>query len=100
MSRDKITLQLGLDGVVHKARKPAPDADHALVDGLACPGCKAPAPLKVQGTGRRIESRDTYAADAVTACCSGWVGTLRLKVDTLFGLEEDEAVASLGIRIY
>ncbi len=54
-----------------------------------------------QGTGRRPSVDDrAYEADAVSACCSKAVGTLRLEVSTLFGVREDEAVARLGVRIY
>ena len=101
MSKPKLTLTMGAGGPVYKVAPPFDGADHAVVEGLdACPGCKAKAPVKVAGSGRRIESHDTYAADAVTLCCKGWVGTLRAKCDTLFGLEEDEAIGRLGVRIY
>lgn len=74
-------------------------ADHAVIDGV-CPFCKA-APFKVAGTGRRISDDDrAYEADGVALCCHKHVGLLRMEMNTLFGLREDEAVANLGIRIY
>lgn len=59
---------------------------------VPCPHCKA-TPLRVQGTGKRIASHDTYAAEAVAMCCDRHVGEIRAQVSTLFGLEEDERVA-------
>lgn len=77
---------------------PLPGADHAVAPG-ACPGCGV-TPWRVRGTGRRIESRDTYAADAESACCGAPVGTLRAQVVTIFGLEEDRAVLEGRARVY
>lgn len=96
----KITLTLN-NGDVRSAKRPYENADHAVASG-ACPGCKAE-PFKVAGCGKSIDPdrrHDTYRADAVCIACSGHVGILRVKVDTLFGIEEDERVASMGIRIY
>ena len=80
--------------------EPFPGADHAIVVDTLCPGCGA-TPFKVAGTGRRIapNNRD-YEADAVALCCDRYAGTLRVETRTLFGLREDEAVFSMGIRIY
>lgn len=52
------------------------------------------------GHGRRIENRDTYAADASCLRCGKPVGIIRVRVNTLFGIEEDERVARMGVRIY
>lgn len=99
MSKPKITVTIA--DVVHKAAPPFDGADHAVVEGIKeCVWCKAPAPFKIAGAGRRIESHDTYAADAVAVCCKSWVGTLRVQVDTLFGIEEDERVLRGRCRVY
>ena len=80
--------------------EPVPNADHAVVVDTLCPGCGV-APFKVAGTGRRIAANDrAYEADAVALCCDRSVGTLRVEIDTLFGLREDEAVLRMGVRIY
>jgi hypothetical protein len=75
------------------------DADHAIADGC-CPTCHA-VPFRVQGTGRRIAADDrAYEAGAVCLACAQIVGTLRVEVNTLFGLREDEAVFRSGVKIY
>jgi hypothetical protein len=82
-----------------RCRLQSPDADHAIADGR-CPGCHAE-PFRVQGTGRRIAADDrAYEADAVCLACSQIVGTLRVEVNTLFGLREDGAVFRSGVKIY
>jgi hypothetical protein len=107
MSTPKIWIRLHTrDGSERTAplRLPAPDEEAAEVVGYGCP-CGA-RPLRVKGTGRRPAAsadlaRDTYEADAVSACCGGSVGTIYAQVDTLFGLEEDEAVLAYGrCRVY
>lgn len=87
-----------IGGVTHKIKTPYEGASYADVLEMVCPHCGEE--LRVQGTGRRITSRDTYAASALCVACETVVGELRLKVDTLFGLEEDEAVFRLGVKIY
>jgi hypothetical protein len=82
-----------------RCRLDAPDADHAVADGR-CPSCHTE-PFRVQGTGRRIAADDrAYEADAVCLACTQTVGTLRVEVNTLFGLREDEAVFRSGVKIY
>lgn len=92
----KITVEI--DGVTHKAPIPG-DRPHLELD-MACPRCAAPAPLRVAGKGRHIESHDTYAADGFALCCRAPIGTIRTVVETLFGLEEDEAVLEGRPRVY
>lgn len=96
MSKPKIRLHL--EAEVRKAEPPFEGADHAVVEG-ACPLCGA-TPFKVQGTGRRIQSHDTYAADTVTMCCEKPGGELRVTVNTLFGIREDEEVLRGRCRVY
>lgn len=75
------------------------DADHAIANGC-CPSCSTE-PFRVQGTGRRIAADDrAYEADAVCLACTKIVGTLRVEVNTLFGVHEDEAVFRSGMKIY
>lgn len=57
--------------------------------------------FKVAGRNQRISADDrAYESDGVALCCKARVGTLRAEPETLFGIDEDEAVAGLGIRIY
>ncbi len=94
----KISLHTG-DERKLEARQPYAGADHVLVDA-ACPAAGCAPPLKVGGSGRRIESHDTYAADAFCMCCGARVGTLRVVCSTIFGVEEDERVLNGRCRVY
>jgi hypothetical protein len=101
----KHTLTLN-DGTKRKIT-PHANGERASATG-ACPVCGAVAPpggdsFPVAGTGKSIDPdnrHDTYRADAVCLLCDAHVGVIRAKVDTLFGIEEDEAVMRLGVRIY
>lgn len=85
------------DGNRWSATRPYEDADHVLTE-MDCPGCGEK--VRAQGGGMHIESHDTYAASARCACGES-VGTLRVEMSTLFGLEEDEAVTKHGrARVY
>ncbi len=55
----------------------------------ACPGCKAD-PFYIQGGGRIRISDDTYRANGRCRNCDDAVGYIFAKVETIFGLEEDE----------
>jgi hypothetical protein len=84
-------------------KKPEEDAAAVEIPGIKCQ-CGAE-PLVVQGAGRRISvnpklRHDTYEADAVCVKCDGHVGKLYAKMNTLFGLEEDEAVMHFGAKVY
>lgn len=99
-SKDKITVQIG--DVHHDAKLPFPNADHCIVD-IPCPHCKVEQ-LGVVGSGRFIDPdarHDTWAAEGYATCCKMHVGLIRVKIaGTLFGIEEDQRVANMGIRIY
>ena len=95
----KITVEI--QGKRYAAKPPHDQALYVVVSGVdPCPGCKKEGPLEVQGAGKHIESRDTYAAVAVTRCCSRQIGTIRVMVNTIFGIEEDEAVQCGRWRVY
>lgn len=67
-----------------------------------CPHCNTEN-VRVKGTGQSIDPnspRDTYRADAVCDSCGEPVGVLRVKMDTLFGIEEDERVLNGRARVY
>jgi len=81
------------------AKLPYESADHAVL-ATDCPEC-GEHEAKVQGTGKRSsQDKMAWEADAVATCCDRYVGTLRCEVSTLFGVEEDARVFSLGIKIY
>lgn len=111
MTKDKIIVTFtDRDGKVHKI----PDASDwkGPVVGIQGWTCTETAQVKatgkvqtcggatIHGTGKRIESYDTYASDAKCATCGTDVGIIRAKVPTLFGLEEDERIFSMGVKIY
>jgi hypothetical protein len=91
-------IHLMMDGVKHKVVPPYEGASHADVPGQNCPHCKKE--LRVQGTGKHIKSFDTYASVGICVACEKPVGEIQAKVNTLFGLEEDERVFSMGVKIY
>ena len=77
-------------GKTYKAKQPYPHADHVTAE-LCCG--------KIQGIGQRIADHDTYEADA-RCVCGKQVGILRVKLSTIFGLEEDERVLRGRVRVY
>ena len=93
----KISLHLPASRVDVKHE---PNARHVEAP-VACPVCAAPAPLRVIGGPRRIADRDHYEADAYCQACGIQIGKLRVEMETLFGLEEDESVLTHGrARVY
>ena len=93
-----MTPVLMMKGKKVKVKVPYEGAAYTDVPEHVCPCCGEP--LQVQGTGKRIASFDTYAAVAVCTACDRPVGELQVKVNTLFGLEEDERVFAQGAKIY
>lgn len=75
-----------------------PQADHVVVQA-ACPKCEDE-PLRVRGEGNHIESHDTYAARALCVACGTELGTIRARMSTIFGIEEDERVLNGRARVY
>lgn len=66
----------------------------------ACPGCGT-TPFLVQGSGITIHSNDIGKAAGRAKCCGDPVGYIYVKVETLFGLEEDFAMLVHGrARVY
>lgn len=92
-----VTVQFADSEKRRPARPPFPGADFVIVDGWAC-ACGNRA---IVGSGRHIENDNTYRADAHCGECRTLVGVVRAVVDTIFGLEEDEAVLKHGrARVY
>ena len=79
-------------------RNVTPEGTHGVASG-ACPGCGAE-PFIIEGHGRHRHTRDTYRAAGTAKCCGDSVGYIYAKANTLFGLEEDEAVLNGQTRVY
>ena len=101
----KITIVLD-SGKRCKASLPY-DGAHYILIAIACPnGCashkhpQAMTETKIAGTGIKHHSHDTYFADAIALCCRKKIGTIETKVDTVFGIEEDERVLNGPQRVY
>lgn len=101
----KITIVLS-DGSRKPAHLPYDGATH-VVCSIDCPHGCAPVVvagiknlLKISGTGINRTSHDCYFADAVALCCKKRIGTIETKVETIFGIEEDERVMSGPWRVY
>ena len=61
--------------------------------------CRVCDESNVQGIGQPTRGHDTYAS--VAAClCGERLGTIVVKMSTIFGLEEDEAVLYGRCRVY
>lgn len=84
------------DGKTHEAKRWGETAI-IYTTSWNCPACNTNG---VRLGARTIESRDTYVMPAVCDGCGEPSGEVRLKVDTLFGLEEDEAVLLGRARVY
>jgi len=102
----KITIVL-TNGKRHTARQLYQGSSYVVI-ATKCPhGCAAPVnatrdevQLKVSGTGIKHRTHDTYFADAVALCCMRKIGTIETKVETIFGIEEDERVMNGPWRVY
>ena len=92
----KITVSVG--GTKRAATRPFEGADHVVATG-ACPHCSIE-PFKVRGSGISRNDHDSYYADAECVACGKFVGTIRAKMDTLFGIEEDERVLNGPYKVY
>lgn len=65
-----------------------------------CPVCGAE-PGEVAGIrGTQSHDHDTYRAEAATICCDTRIGTIEVRVSTVFGIHEDEAVLNGRPRVY
>jgi len=94
----KVSLTLP-SGKVHPAAPPYEGAKHVVVRGIdTCSACGG-SPLRVHGVGLPARSHDAYTSPAACTACGARVGTIRAQMDTIFGLEEDEAVCR-RYRVY
>lgn len=98
MSAKRVWLTDG-DGNEYEAKIPFVNCAYVVVPlgESQCPKCNA---IKVRGGGKSRESDDTWRADAYCLECREPRGMLRVRVDTLFGIEEDERVLNGRCRVY
>lgn len=79
------------------AKLPFHGADHVIVQ--VCPACSTEV-ARARGLGISHRDHDTYYAAARMECC-GAEGRMEARVETIFGIEEDEAVLVHGrARVY
>jgi hypothetical protein len=110
----KVSLRLFDGGPARSCTVPYEGSRHVLPEG-ACPKCKsgesptAPVgrgggPFKVQGHNPRrgpgAAAHDEYHSDAECCACGERVGTLVVKVSTVFGIEEDERVLAGPWKVF
>lgn len=95
----KITVEI----IGGEKRSAKPQGDHVVVSG-SCPHCEAEPfdakPFNVRGKGITKTDRDSYYADGYCLKCDERVGMIRVKVDTIFGVEEDERVLNGPWKVY
>lgn len=78
---------------------PAPGAPHVALRAEQCPACGREG-CAARGLGVARHDRDTYYAPGQLVCCGAAV-EIQARVDTLFGIEEDEAILVHGrARVY
>jgi hypothetical protein len=65
-----------------------------------CPSCKSSSPIEVRGRGITRHDHDTCYAVAEHIKCGASIGELRVKVSTIFGIEEDRRVLNERCRVY
>ena len=96
-----VAVLLRLDGEEYTpVEEPAP-GDPSVRFPVPCPGCSPRAEeIRVRGTGISRRTHDACIAAAVCASCGGKMGEIVARVDTIFGLEEDERVLRGRPRVY
>lgn len=85
--------------IVREARQPYQNADHLVADGT-CPLCGADPFRAIGKIDEQTHTHDTTTAPALSLCCKQRVGTMTVKLSTIFGREEDYAVLNGRLRVY
>lgn len=97
---EALNVTLHYDGRSLKPKEPMHGHHTYGVFGVACPECKTN-PARVSGRkGTMTHDHDTYKSEAGCYDCQAPMGTITVKVATLFGIEEDEAVLMGRWRVY
>jgi hypothetical protein len=95
----KITLKLS-DGSKRAATHPFTGAEYVIVNNSECPNqeCRG---YSVRGNGKnRVETQYDEEEDAICAACKHPRGRLHVKLDTLFGRDEDARILNGRARVY
>jgi len=95
-----LTVSLLLGDVRHAAAEAPRAGDAAVAFDAPCPACGAKAPILVAGCGTHTTTHDTFVASAKHVGCGERIGRIEAKVDTIFGIEEDERVLHGRARVY
>jgi hypothetical protein len=95
----KITLKLP-DGSSRRASVPYAGCEFVIVNNSECPNSKCRG-YSVRGNGKnRVQSQYDEEEDAVCAACFTPRGRIHVKLDTLFGRDEDNRVLNGRCRVY
>ncbi len=96
----KITVTIG--GKVYPAMLPQPSAEYVVVHLPAGvhDSCRDADRIIMVSGGDTTHDHDTYTAPAWCRTCDEHVGTIRVKVSTIFGIEEDARVLNGRCRVY
>lgn len=87
------------------AAKVAENGNFVTIPKCPNPACSAE-PCRIRGDGKTHHDHDTYYVRAVAQCCTDEkqivdIGEMQVETDTLFGIDEDEAVLVHGrARVY
>lgn len=94
----KVTVQV--EGKTRSATLPEDyeNAEYVTVSGT-CPHCGVE-PFNVRGGGIMSKDHDSKYAEASCLACGKHVGRMRVRFDTIFGIEEDERVLNGRYRVY
>lgn len=98
-------ISIVLNNGTRVAAKHPDGTGFVLIPKCPNPKCNA-APCRVMGDGRVRHDHDTYYVRAIALCCTDQtqivdIGEMQTKVETFFGIEEDEAVLVHGrARVY
>lgn len=94
----KVTVNVTGVGVRSAAAQNA-ESEYVIVNS-ACPLCRRSI-LRASGLGFPVATgHDTYESDARCIDCQQVIGRITVKVDTIFGIEEDNAVLHGRARVY
>lgn len=98
-----VTVVILDDGARHPARAVPGTArrnPYFTIESPCPHGCRIREPLPVKPGGAMRHDHDTYYADAIALCCLRRVGSMEQRVETMFGIDEDEAVLNGRCRVY
>ena len=93
----KISVTTG--GKTYTAKQLQAGDQFVVAESGQCPHCEAK-PLRAYGCGSRQEGHDTITEACRCKDCGQPIGTVRVKVDSLFGIAEDRKVLNGPWKVY